>query len=683
MTGVTLLLLGLILCLVVQRFAQSASTPRPFTARDLHEFERLSDLRAAPDGRSVVFTVRRTDFDQNKGVNDLWLVNVDGSGSRRLTTHPSGSHHPRWAPDGRSLFFLSARSETSQVWRLPLDGGEAEQVTRLPLDVSAFAVSPDGRTLALSLEVFPSATPSETHQQLEEQKKRKATGQTFDQLFFRHWDTWKDGRRAHLFAFPLAGGEPIDLMRGLHADCPSKPFGGAEEFTFTPDGSAVVFALRNAGREEAWSTRFDLDLAPADGSAAPRVLVDNGGAILTHPLFSPDGRWLAYLAMQRPGYESDRLRIMLKAWPDGAPRALTETWDRSATKLAWSADGRTLLAAADQLGQHPLFSIDAASGTVRELVSTGKVTEFAACGSTVVYGVCDFSHPTELFALDQAQTVRQLTHCNDARLADLSFGEPEAFTFTGWNNETVHGWIVKPVDLDPRKKYPVAFLIHGGPQGSFGNEFHYRWNPQCWAGAGYAVVMIDFHGSTGYGQAFTDAIRQHWGDRPFEDLQKGLAAALARCPWMDELRVAALGGSYGGYMVNWLHGVWPGRFRCLVCHDGNIDERMAYYDTEELWFPEWERSGPPWEKPDEYVQHNPIDYVRNWQTPTLVIHGGKDYRVVDAQGLSTFTALQRRGVPSRLLYFPDENHWVLKPHNGIQWYDEVIAWLDRWCRDAR
>ena len=274
----------------------------------------------------------------------------------------------------------------------------------------------------------------------------------------------------------------------------------------------------------------------------------------------------------------------------------------------------------------------------------------------------------------------QLTNVNAGRLADLAFGEPEQFSFAGARGDTVYGWVVKPVGFDPSKTYPIAFLIHGGPQSSFANNFHYRWNPQTYAGAGYAAVMIDFHGSTGYGQAFTDAIRDDWGATPFEDLQKGLDAALSKYPWLDGTNACALGASYGGFMVNWIAGNWPDRFRCLVSHDGNLDERAAYYGTEELWFPEWEHHGTPWENPAGYSKHNPVDHVAAWKTPMLVIHGGRDYRIPDTQGMATFTALQRKGIPSQFLYFPDENHWVLKPANSVLWHETVLGWLDRWLK---
>jgi dipeptidyl aminopeptidase/acylaminoacyl peptidase len=679
------LLVAILFVLLLAASCAASPQPHPFNVHDLVTMRRLGDVQALPDRDRIVFTLRRTDMEAGKGVHDIYLANSDGSDLRRLTSHPSGSSHPRWAPDGSAVYFLSKRDAgddaATQLWRIPVDGGEATRVTDLPLDIGSFVVSPRGDHLAISLEVYPGLSPGETKDRLDEEKKRKSTGMVYDKLFIRHWDEWKDYRRNHLFVVPVDGGPAVDLMGEMDADAPSKPFGGAEEYTFTPDGKELVFSCRDKGREEAWSTHFNLYAVPIDSSQKPRIIVDGEGATVTEPIFSRSGRTLAYLAMKRPGYEADRRRICLMDWPDGKPRALTEEWDRSLGAIVWSHDDKEIYTAANHLGHTPLFAVETSSGDVRTVVAEGKVNAIALAKDRLVYGWCHHQHPTDLYAIsERGGTPTRITNVNEDALSLIRFGDSEQFTFKGWNDETVHAWVVKPVGFDAKKKYPVAYLIHGGPQGSFGADFHYRWNPQVYAGAGYAVVMVDFHGSTGYGQDFTDAINGHWGDRPFEDLQKGLAAAIERFEWMDGERVAALGGSFGGYMVNWIAGNWPDRFKCLVNHDGNIDERMAYYDTEELWFPEWERGGTPWEAPEAYAEHNPIDHVDTWQTPMLVIHGRNDYRVVYTQGISTFTALQRRGVPSKFLYFPDENHWVLRPYNSIQWYDEVIAWLDQWTK---
>jgi dipeptidyl aminopeptidase/acylaminoacyl peptidase len=674
-----LLSIAVVLCMTP---ALLGAETHPFSIHDMLAMERISDPQVSPGGDRVAFTLRTTDLDANRGRTDVWLVGLDGSGLRRMTADQASDHGARWSPDGKSLYFLSTRSGSSQVWRIALDGGEAEPVTDLPLDVSNLVLSPTGESIAFTLEVFPECETLEcTTKRLDDEKERKATGRLFDRLFIRHWDTWKDGRRSHLFVMPAGGGDPVSVMTGMDADTPSKPWGGTEEITFTPDGKALIFTARDAGREEAWSTNFDLWLVPADGSASPRNLTADNPAWDTGPVFSPDGKTLAYLAMERPGYESDRFRIVLRGWPDGDSRVLTEDWDHSPRGILWSSDGETIFANAANLGQVSLFALDVGSGEARVVVRDGTVRSPALAGDRVVFGLDHLSSPVELYSASiDGSDVTRITGINDDRVAAARMGEAEQFTFSGWNGETVHAYVVKPADFDPGKKYPVAFLIHGGPQGSFGNDFHYRWNPQAYAGAGYAAVMVDFHGSTGYGQAFTDSIRGDWGGKPLVDLQKGLAAAIERYPFLDGERVGALGASFGGYMVNWIAGSWPDRFKCLVSHDGNLDERSAYYDTEELWFPEWDHEGTPWTNPEGYEKHNPVAYVGNWKTPMLVVHGALDYRVVDTQGISAFTALQRLGIPSKLLYFPDENHWVLKPHNSILWHETVIGWLDQWLK---
>jgi dipeptidyl aminopeptidase/acylaminoacyl peptidase len=665
----------------------SAAETHPFSVHDMLAMERISDPRVSPDGSSVVFVVRTTDLEANKGRSDLWLAATNGSGARRLTTHEANDTQARWAPDGKSLFFVSSRTGSPQVFRLSLEGGEPQPVTSLPLDVDALEVAPGGRHLIFSMAVVPGKTPAETAARQAEQAKRKASGRLYDRLFVRHWDAWEDGTRNHLFSYELASRALVDLMPRMEADTPEKPFGGSEQYAVSPDGRTVVFGTKDVGREEAWSTNFDLYAAPIDGSAAPRKLTTNP-AWDTQPRFSPDGKTLAYLAMSRPGYEADRFKIVLRDWAAGTERTIdlradaSESGDRSPADLAWSADGKELYATADHLGNHALFAVDPATGQARVVVGDGHVASpQPMSGGRVLYGRNSLLGPTELFVVNAGRLARtppeRITSLNDERVARARFGKPEPFTFAGART-TVHGWLVRPADFDPAKKYPVAFLIHGGPQGSFGNDFHYRWNPQAYAGAGYAAVMVDFTGSTGYGQAFTDGIRNDWGGAPFEDLMKGLDHALGAYSFLDRDRLCALGASYGGYMINWIAGKTD-RFKCLVSHDGNLDEHSAYYMTEELWFPEWEHGGPAWENPEGYTKHSPMALVKNWKTPMLVIHSEKDYRVVYTQGLATFTALQRKGIPSKLLVFPDENHWVLKPANSILWHETVLGWLDQWA----
>jgi len=661
----------------------------PFSVHDMLAMDRISDPQVSPDNNWIVFTLRKTDLEENKGRTDLWLVGTDGNGLRQLTTHPDSDFNPCWSPDSKTIWFISTRSGSSQVWQIRIDGGEAQQITDEPLDAGNLVASKDGQHLAFTMEVFPGKSPAETKEKLDEIDQQKATGKIYENIFVRHWDTWKDGRRSHLFVVASAGGTAIDVMKDMDADTPSKPFGGTEEITFTPDGKSIIFSARDVGQEEPWSTDFDLYIATIDGSASPKCLTESNEAWDTNPVFSPDGKTLAYLAMEKPGYESDCLRIILHRWPEDQMHSaaivnqivLTEDWDRSPSSFCFSDSGQLIYATATNLGQRSLFCIRVDSGQVETLVKNGTISSPSVAGDKIIYAMNNLSSPTEIYSIIPVTGRKeQITHINSDKIAAACMGDYEQFTFSGWNDETVYCYVVKPADFDPDKKYPIAFLIHGGPQGSFGNMFHYRWNPQAYAGAGYAAVMVDFHGSTGYGQEFCDSIRGDWGGKPLEDLQKGLAATLERYPWMDGEKVGALGASFGGYMINLIAGNWPDRFRCLINHDGNLDERMAYFDTEELWFPEWDHIGTPWENPEGYEKHNPVNFVRNWKTPMLVIHGALDFRVADTQGIGTFNALQRRGIPSKLLYFPDESHWVLKPANSILWHETVIAWLDQWLK---
>ena len=661
-----------------------ARQAHPFDVHDLWAMDRISEPQVSPDGGWIVFGISSLDEAANRRRSDLWIVRPDGSDLRPLTTHPASEFNARWAPDGSGVYFLSTRSGNSQVWWIPVSGGEARQVTDLPLSVGSMAVSPDGGHLAVSLEVFPECPDLKcTVDRMAGVESKVASGVLYDQLFIRHWDTWEDGRRSHVFVLPAkGGGEPIDVMKGMDADSPSIPFGGPEEYAFTPDGQGVVFTARTAGREEPWSTDFDLFLSPANGSGTPTLLTTENRAWDTSPVFSPDGSKLAYLAMERPAFEADRFRIVLREWPRGGERVLTQEWDRSVGSMTFSPDGRSLLVTAQNLGNTSLFSIDVGSGTVTELIHEGTVRSPSFAGNRLVFAMDHLRSPVEIFSSRaDGSDIRPVTRVNEKRLAAIKLGEPEQMTFRGAGGDEVYAWVVKPVDFDPAKRYPVAFIIHGGPQGSSANNFHYRWNPQIYAAAGYAAIMVDFHGSTGYGQAFSDAIRGDWGGKPLEDLKLGMAAALDRNPWMDGDRACALGASYGGYMINWIAGNWNDGFRCLVNHDGVFDQRIMYYGTEELWFPEWEHGGTYWESEAGYERHNPVLHVDQWQTPMLVVQGGLDYRVPLEQGIGAFTALQRKGIPSRFLYFPDENHWVLSPANAVLWHDTVLAWMARWTKE--
>jgi dipeptidyl aminopeptidase/acylaminoacyl peptidase len=466
----------------------------------------------------------------------------------------------------------------------------------------------------------------------------------------------------------------------MDADSPPPPFGSSEAFDISPDGNEVAFTARALTREAAWGTDLNVYVVPSSGKAPPKNVTADNRAADEAPLYSPDGSMLAYLAMKRPGAEADRRRIMVLDRKTMKARALTEGWDRSPSEITFSPDSKALYAVAEQLGNNALFTVDVAGGQVTPLWEKGNVSEPRAAGDRVLFSLDTLKLPAELRSIPRAGgALESVTNLNAERLRNVQLGDSEQFSFKGAKGETVYGFVVRPANFKAGTKYPVAFLIHGGPEGSFGDHFHYRWNPQAYAGAGYASVFIDFHGSTGYGQAFTDSIARDWGGAPYEDLMKGLDAALAKYPWLDGARVGALGASYGGYMINWIAG-HTDRFKALVCHDGIFDTRAAYYETEELWFAEWDMGGTPWDNPEAFSKWNPSEYVKNWKTPMLVIHGSLDYRLPETQGFAAFTALQRRGVPSRFVSFPDENHWVLKPQSSLRWHQEVLGWLDRWVK---
>jgi len=672
--------------------ASPAEAARGFDVRDLQTLDRVSSPVLSPDGGRVVFAKREMlggsgGQDLGKASTSLWIRDLgvgDAAEPKRLTPVGWNVNSPAFSADGASLYFLSGQSGTQQVYAMAATGGAPVQVTRYPLDVGSFKLSPDGKRLAVSLAVFPDcgADIDCTVDRLEQRKQAKASGVVYDQLFVRHWDTWEDGRVNRLFVTTPATGkaQPKSALvgaddRGVPGNVPSRPFGDDSEYTWSPDGESIVFAMRRADRQEPWSTNFDLyryrEGRPLENLTEANPAWDTG------PVFSADGRTLYYRAMKRPGFEADRFALMARDLASGQTREIAPDWDRSADGIALSADGRTLYTTAEDLGQHPLFAVDVASGQVREVVGDGSISAFQIAGDTLAFTRNSLSSGDQLFAapLADPSAQRAITPAAGEVLKDVAFGDYQQFSFPGWNGETVHGYVVKPWNYEEGKTYPVAFLIHGGPQGSFGDGWSYRWNPQTYAGQGYAVVMVDFHGSTGYGQAFTDSISGDWGGKPLEDLKKGWAAALEQFPFLDGDRACALGASYGGYMINWIAGNWNQPWKCLVVHDGVFDTRAMGYVTEELWFSEWENGGTPFDKPENYEKFNPVNHVADWKVPTLVVQGEKDFRVPIDQGLSAFTALQRKGIESKLLYFPDENHWVLKPANSVLWHDTVNAWL--------
>ena len=680
-------------------FAQTAGTvpappaaapvPAPSAAIGLREFammDRVGDPRLSPDGRQVLYSVRSTDWDGNKGVSALWLADAAGAAPRKLAISAGGASSGRWAVDGQAIYFLSARGGSNQVWRTDRDGGAAVQVTSLPLDVSAFRIGPDGRSLILVLPVFVDCdTIQFTRDRIDADAQSPSTVQGYDRMPLRQFDHWNDGRRNHLFLQPLNGsgladGAPRDLMTGIDADTPSQPQGDESEFVISPDGATIVYSTQTQGAGEAFTNNSDLFRIPVSGGAPVNLTSANAGPDGA-PAFSPDGRHLAWLAAGRENVGGDQARVMV-AEADGAnPRVLTPDWDRGPGSLSWRSDGKALYATAADDGQLKLFEIDVRSGAIRTLVDQGSVAGVESRAGTLVYARETFTDPTQVWIAPGRDAARQLTRHNADILARVDLPQAEPFTFAGWNDEPVSGWVFKPVGYVEGRKYPVVYLIHGGPKSPWTSGWSQRWNPQVYAAAGYGVVMINFHGSPGYGQAFTDAINNHWGDRPLEDLQKGWTDALADNPWMDGDRACALGASYGGYMINLIAGKWNGPWRCLVNHAGVFDvpQLMNAMDIGNFI---WEFGGPTWEQMARYRAFSPGDFAGDWKKPMLVLHGSRDFRVPIDQGLATFSALQRQNIPSRFVHVPDENHWVLKPQNWVDWQQEMLDWTARWTAPA-
>lgn len=676
------------------RPAAAAMSPHDFVT-----VPRIATPVASPDGRTVVFQRTDTDPQTYKRTPGLWLVPASGGAPLRIADLPdAGEAAPAFSPDGKRLYFISGKSGSDQLWVLDLatPGAAPVQASRFATDVAGFLLSPDGRRVVVWGDVARDCPTLGCEKDGNTALPGPGTGRHYRDGagFVRHWDAWETpGNHSRAFAFALDGqgmvtGDAVALdgpAGTLTGDTPSKPFGGAEELAWSADSKAVFFTARQADRNEPLSTNLDIWRSALDG-AAPRNLTADNKATDTLPAPSPDGKWLAWAAMPRPGYEADRQVVQLMNLATGERRALTANWDRSVASLAWTADSRHLIATAQDVLDTPAFRIDPASGKVERLRLAAKGQQEAHISGIVplasgglLYLRDSVGTPAEVWIAGAGKPGRRLTRVTDAAMAKMSPVTTRRFSFAGANGDTVWGQLHKPATLPAGGKLPVLLFIHGGPQGSFNDAWSWRWNPALFAAQGYGVVSIDFHGSTGYGQAFTDAINRDWGGKPLEDLKLGLAAALAGDAQLDGTRACALGASYGGYMVNWIAGQWPDRFRCLVQHDGVFDARAMAYETEELWFDEWEHGGQPYfAAPDEYEKWNPVHHVAKWQTPMLVITSEKDFRIPYTQGLASFAALQRRGVPSELLVFPDENHWVLKPKNSIQWHQTILAWLGRW-----
>jgi dipeptidyl aminopeptidase/acylaminoacyl peptidase len=675
----TLICLFAVLSLVFPAWGGNA-----FRVEDMQRLSRVGDPRVSPDGKSVVFTVTRSDIGKNLPVTNVWTIPAAGGDPQQLTFGEQGFNGDvRWSPDGRYLYFISTRVDKKrQIFRLAVNGGEAEQVTTVPTGVEAFVLSPDGKTIAITASVFPSCADMACNQRMaKERTDNPVKARVITEIPFRRWDTWVDGMRNHIFLIASEGGAAQDVTPG-DVDSPIWTEGGTQEVAFSPDSREICFS--RFVQNEALTGNSNLFVMPVRGGAA-KAITTNKASDRT-PLYSPDGRYIAYSASLRPMQESDLTRLFLYDRMTGEHKNVFEATDRSIDSYAWAPDSKSLYVSFEDRGQEPLARLDIDTLKVTQLVTTGTSgpADVSRDGTFLVFSKMDFSHPAELFRLNVPEAAgppSSLTQMNSEALKDIEFGEVSSFTFAGWNGENVQAWQVKPPGFDANKKYPLLLLMHGGPENSWANLFHYRWNAQLFAAAGYVVIMPNFHGSSGFGLKFMDAIKGQWGGAPYEDQMKAVDAALT-WPYIDATRVAAAGASYGGYMANWVEG-HTDRFRTIVSHDGLYDLVTMLYSSDFVGGTQQEFKGTPWENPQALVNQAPATFASNFKTPMLIIHGEHDYRVDPSQGFAMFQVLQAKHVPSKLLVFEEENHWVLKPADSIFWYHNVLDWLDEWVKPER
>ena len=678
--------------------APALAAGRAMTIDDLLGVKSVSDPQVSPDGKLVVYVMSELDRSTDKSNSDLYLIPIEGGEPKRLTTSTGADNHPRWSPDGKTIAFLSTRGGSAQVWLLPLDGGEARPLTKLPVDASGPIWSPTGEHVAFTAKVVPGKTPEETAESDEAKGKEKSKVKVFDKLMVRHWDEWDDGKRSHLFVVDVATGKAKDLTPKFDANIPPAPFGGSSDYAFSPNGKELAFTAEPR-KDMAWSTNTDVWIVSVNGNE-PRNLTDENLGADGQPAYSPDGDYLAYVSQARAGFEADKWALKVRNRSDGEVSDVTANIDRSVQSFAWGRSRPSRAFEGAKTTDLFLVLDDSGSVSIRNLSllpdddghlfvneRSGGITggvnhsvQVSPKGDDLVFIHGSGNTPNEIYkAKADGSGSTPLTRHNADLIAKLDVPGAEGFTFKGADGDEVSGWLVKPPGFESSKKYPVVFLIHGGPQGAWHDEWHNRWNYGLFAAPGYAVVAINPRGSTGYGQKFTDQISRDWTGRVYEDLNKGLDHALKAYPFLDGTKVAAAGGSYGGFMVNWIAG-HSDRFATLISHAGVFDLTSMYGTTEELWFAEWEFGGPPWEGSKIYLDQTPSAFINNFKTPTLVIHGALDFRVPDGQGLGMFTALQRQGVPSRFVFFPDEGHWIAKPANRIAWWREVHDWLGKYLK---
>jgi dipeptidyl aminopeptidase/acylaminoacyl peptidase len=652
---------------------------------DLFGLRRISDPHISPDSRSIAYVVTTVDLEKNATTSTIWLATTDGGQPRQLTNGPKHDRHPRFSPSGRQLLFESDRSGESQLWVIDLAGGEARQLTTIATEAKTGNWSPDGKWVAFVSAVYPehSARPyaesnAANKQRKEEIEKNPVKARVFTKLFYRHWDSWVDDKRQHLFVMSAAGGEPRDVTPGdLDGYPTSTTFSVGDDFTFTPDSESLVYTAPPV-RDEAWSTNYDLFRVSLKGGK-PQNLTAGNLAADSHPRYSPDGKWLAYRAQKQPGYEADRWELMIMPSAGGASRSVTSEVDRSISGFVWSADSAAIYCTAEQEAGVPIFKLSIHDGNFTEVVGGGTHSSLSISADGRQLGCLrsKLTQPAEVMLVDPAKKKsRDVSQSNAAMLADLDLAKPEDVRVKGAGGTPMQMWIIKPPGFDASKKWPLAFLVHGGPQGAWDDAWSNRWNAELWAAQGYVIALPNPRGSTGFGQSYVDAISGDWGGKCFEDLMAGLAY-LEQLPYIDTARMAAAGASFGGYMMNWFEGHTT-KFKTLIAHCGVYNFDSMYSTTDELWFDEWEHDGPPWGRRDAYEKHSPHRFAENFKTPMLIIHNDLDFRVPVSEGYQLFTTLQRLGVPAKMINFPDEGHWVQKPANSAFWHREVFAWLNKY-----
>jgi dipeptidyl aminopeptidase/acylaminoacyl peptidase len=659
-----------------------APAKHPITFDDMMKLHRVSAPAISADGKWAAYTVATPDMDANRNASNVWIVSTAGGEAVQMTQSGHDSS-PAWSPDGKTLAFISSRGGDSEVYLLSMEGGEAKKLTTLSTGADLFQWSPDGKTIAFTSAVYLDCKDDACNQKRDEEKeKSKVKARVYDHLLYRHWDHWSDGKRSHLFLMPADGSAAArDLTPTADYDIPPDERGEVSDFAFSPDGKEICYTAV-PDKMEAISTNGELFVVPVAGGE-PKKITSNPG-FDGNPVYSPDGKYIAYHAQLMAENESDRWRVMLYDRKGEKSENLSEGFDRSATNLAWSPDSKTIYFLAENETLQPLYAMEAKAGATPKKVLDGfnVAYAFSGDGKTLVAERTSLTMPAEVFvAAGEGSGLKQLTHENDAILATLEIPAPEKFWFEGAEGTKVEAMLLKPPQFEAGKKYPVLVLLHGGPETMWSDAWGYRWNAQVFSSAGYATLMINRRGSTGYGQKFTDEINNDWGGRAYADVMKGIDAAISKYPYLDKTRMAAAGGSYGGYLADWI-ATHTDRFKAIISHAGVYD-KVSMYATEELWFDEHESQGTPWTAPENYKKWSPSTYAAElgkYKTPTLVVCGEKDYRVPYTQSLEFFSSLQRQGVPSKLVVFPDEGHWVLKPQNAQLWYKTFLDWLGEYVK---